>query len=68
MNKPEVFELTKHERDSAVWKKLEAHYKAKLELRRTQNDSDKSAEETAKLRGRISEIKELLGLGQDSDG
>lgn len=63
MNKPEVFELTKQERESSVWKKLEAHYKGRLELRRTQNDGDKSAEETAKLRGRIAEIKELLGLG-----
>lgn len=63
MNKPlPPFELTAQEKDSALWKKLKAHFEERLDVLRIQNDGDKSAEETAKLRGKIAFAKELLGL------
>ena len=62
INPREKFELTPQERDSALWKKLKEHYEGKLSVRRLQNDGDKDEIETSRLRGRIAEIKELLGL------
>ena len=62
MTPPEVFELTKMERDSALWKKIKAEIERDLSVMRLKNDGDKSAEETAKLRGSIAYAKKLLGL------
>ena len=56
--------LSDGERISAVWLKIEAHLKAKLEMLRVKNDGALSAEDTARLRGRIMEVKSLLELGE----
>lgn len=57
-----TFELTPQELDSALWKKLEGHFKGRLAMYRRQNDSMQGIEETSKLRGKIAATKELLGL------
>lgn len=56
--------LTDLERKSAVWLKLKAHLEARLVTQRTKNDGDLSTDLTAKTRGRIAEIKELIALGE----
>lgn len=56
------FVLTTEEKNSHLWKKLKTEWERRLDVMRIQNDGDKSAEETAKLRGRIAQTKELLGL------
>lgn len=62
----EAFALTNQERDSALWKKLEAHLQGRLETLRKQNDQDLSPDETARQRGRIAAVKELIGYGQEN--
>jgi hypothetical protein len=55
-----------HDRQSAVWLRLRAHYEARLLLLRSSNDGNLSAEQTAKIRGRIAEVKALLALEKDT--
>lgn len=58
----EVSKLTELERNSELWKKLEAVLKQRIDLHRKKNDSDQDDSSTAKLRGRIAELKFLLDL------
>lgn len=57
--------LAPHERKSELWMKLSRHLAERLDSLRRQNDGDQTEESTAKLRGRIAEIKALLKLGED---
>lgn len=50
---------------SETWKRIKAHYEAELVKLRVQNDHDKDPMETAKLRGRIDEVKRLLALDKE---
>lgn len=59
--------LTQQERQSALWLKLEAYMTQKLADLRKQNDGDMSLEATARLRGRIAQMKFLLALGEDQE-
>lgn len=59
------FALEPHERQSALWQKLEKHYRERLELARKKNDADADAVKTANTRGHIAEIKSFLALGED---
>lgn len=54
--------LTEQEILSPLWAKLKEHYQARLDSLRLQNDTDKTMEATAKLRGRIAEVKKLITL------
>ena len=57
--------LTQEELHSSLWVKLEHYLSRRVDGLRKQNDGDRSPEETAKLRGRIAELKivrELLGM------
>jgi CRISPR/Cas system-associated endonuclease Cas3-HD len=56
--------LTAYERESALWKKLEEHMIEKLGIYRSRNDGDLNEIETARLRGRISQVKEFLALSE----
>ena len=56
--------LTTYERESALWKKLEEYLEEKLSIYRSRNDGDLSEIETARLRGRISMVKEFLALSE----
>ena len=56
--------LTDIERESELWKKLTAHYALKLDTYRMQNDGNLSPDETAKLRGKIFEVRKILALGE----
>ena len=57
--------LEKHETQSALWLKLEAHINGRLVDLRTSNDADLDPIQTARLRGRIAAFRELLSLSQD---
>lgn len=43
-----------------MWQKLESHLNARIDLMRCQNDGDLNEIATARLRGRIKELKDLL--------
>lgn len=59
--------LEQHERDSALWQRIEEVYlKPRLDTLRRRNDRELDPVETAKLRGRIAEIKGLLGIAEDA--
>lgn len=57
--------FTYEELHSSLWVKLTEHYEARLQLLRQKNDNVLSAEETARLRGRIAEVRAILALPQD---
>lgn len=61
MSEP-VFALSAEDLRSNLWKRLEAHLKVRLDALRISNDGDLTVEKTAKLRGRIAEVKTLLLL------
>ena len=55
--------MTKAEIDSPLWKKLRAYFEEKLQRHRELNDNSTLNDlETARLRGRIAEIKDVLVL------
>jgi hypothetical protein len=55
--------LTRTEAASGLWQRIEEHLKARLAEKRAENDHDKDAIATAKLRGALSEIKAFLAIG-----
>ena len=57
--------LTKEERNDPLWLKLKAEYEARLAQLRASNDKDMSETETAKLRGRIAEVRKFIDLGTE---
>lgn len=59
------FELEKHELESLIWKKISIQLEKRLESARKKNDSKLSEQDTARLRGRIAELKYLLSLGKE---
>lgn len=52
--------LTNIEKQSALWSRIRDELHAKLSLLRSRNDGDLDQFETARLRGKIAAIKELL--------
>jgi len=66
MNQPKpLFVLTQDEKESRLWQKLIKHLEDRLQTLRLQNDGDRSETETARLRGRIAELKAIIGLDKD---
>jgi hypothetical protein len=61
------FALTHDERLSPLWRKLVKHMDGKLADLRASNDGEHDALATAKLRGRIAALKELLALDAEPD-
>jgi hypothetical protein len=54
---------------TALWLKLEAHWRTQLDTLRRRNDGALSPEETTHLRGRILQCKAFLALsGEPGDG
>ena len=47
-----------------LWRQVKEFYTARLDALRKENDGDSTPEKTAKLRGRIAEVKMLLALDQ----
>jgi hypothetical protein len=55
--------LTRTEASSGLWQRIEEHLKARLADKRAENDHDKDAIATARLRGAISELKLFMAIG-----
>jgi hypothetical protein len=55
--------LTQQDINGQVWKKIQDHLNARLLTMRAKNDGNLTADETAKVRGRIAEIKNMIELG-----
>ena len=53
-------ELTPFDKESSTWQKLKAHYAARLQVLRLQNDSPMLEGERDRLLGQIQEVKMLL--------
>jgi len=54
---------------TALWLKLEAHWRERLDILRRRNDGALSPDETQRLRGEISQLKAFLALsGEPGDG
>lgn len=54
--------LTQGDVHSALWMKLSEHYESRLQELRAMNDADRNDVDTARLRGRIAEIRDFLAL------
>jgi hypothetical protein len=61
------FKLTREELNSALWKKLQIHFKERLDIARQENDYNHDERTTAKIRGRITAYKEFLELGETEE-
>lgn len=59
------FALTNADKSSSAWVKLVPHFKAQIELLRSQLEGDKSDIETAKFRGRIAAYRAILRLNDE---
>ena len=57
-----ALELTEHERESDLWKRIKAHYEERLASLRRKNDSSHDPIKTADIRGQIKDAKYLLSL------
>lgn len=57
--------LDKQDRIDPLWIKLKAEYESRLTQLRTSNDRDMSDTETAKLRGRIAELRRIIDMGAE---
>lgn len=59
-------DLTEAERRSVLWRKITRHAEARIAELRGNNDAISLSErDTAAIRGRIGELKNLLALGED---
>ena len=54
--------LNEKDRASPTWKRIKEHLNERLQGHRVKNDQNLSADETARYRGRIAELKYLLDL------
>lgn len=68
MTEHKPFKLTREELNSALWEKLQAHFRERLDTARQENDYMHQDERvTAKIRGRITAYKEFLELGETEE-
>ena len=57
--------LTEYEKSSALWLKIETELQERLQIYREKNDTARDPLETAKLRGTIALLKEILAWSED---
>jgi hypothetical protein len=60
-------ELSRNDRNSPLWLRIEGYLNARIELHRRRNDADLAPDQTARLRGQIAELKNLLAAGESQD-
>jgi len=56
--------LTEFEIQTTIWQKIALETEEQLRLARSRNDGDMDERETARLRGKISAYKEILGWAE----
>lgn len=59
--------LTEFDKQSATWTKLREYIEGEIDILRQRNDADCDAVATAKLRGRIFELKRILSLATSDE-
>ena len=59
-----MFELTKPERESALWKKLMIYFESELKSARKRNDAKQDIDSTNLLRGDIRRLKKIVALNE----
>lgn len=59
--------LNQHDLQSAAWAKLRKHMEARLQALRIKNDTDLDPVATARVRGEIKNLKNLLALENKPD-
>lgn len=57
--------LSAFDRISPVWTAIDKHLNERIEVLRSKNDGDLDQIETAKIRGRIAELRAMLDLGKE---
>lgn len=62
VEEPIDFILTQEEKESRLWKRLAEYLEQRLTHARLQNDALQLENTTAMLRGRIAELRGLIGL------
>lgn len=63
----EGFVLTPQERSSALWRRLEEQLQKRLTQLRARNDGPHDPAETARLRGHIAALKQMIALGKEPE-
>lgn len=58
--------ITKADKHTAVWEKLQDHWGQRLEELRVKNDADQDERSTAMIRGEIKQIKSFLAMDKDA--
>ena len=58
-------DLTEADIHSSLWLKLLKHWQARIDDLRKMNETDKTEIETAKLRGRIAEVRMMTGRSDE---
>lgn len=58
-------QLSQEARISTAWEEIRGILEERLERHRQKNDAEDTPEKTARLRGRIAEIKDILALGEE---
>ena len=66
MTPPERFALSDSDKVSPTWLRLKKHLQGRLEALRNELEQDLPEEKTAKVRGRLAEVKSLLSLEKNS--
>jgi len=61
------FKLTQLEMTSSTWARVSTHLEARLQVLREKNDNSQDEQSTARLRGRIEEIKKMLSAGKPDE-
>ena len=67
MEYKEPFRLSMTERQSGLWQKLATYLEGRLMIMREKNDNPLDDVNTAKLRGKIEMIKEILAVAKTTD-
>lgn len=63
----ETFKISQGERRSALWGRLAEEIERLIELYRLRLERDQPEYESAKLRGRIAELREILAFGKEDN-
>lgn len=60
-----IFQLTPSEQQSDLWRKLKTELTKRLQTHREANDSQLAPDMTARLRGHIECLREIISIGDE---
>ncbi|MEK9796293.1 MAG: hypothetical protein VW713_06045 [Alphaproteobacteria bacterium] len=65
MTPPERFALSDSDKTSPTWLRIKKHLQARVEALRNELEQDLPEDRTAKVRGRLAEVRALLSVEKD---